>query len=401
MKKIYLDYAATTPTDPRVEKSMQPYFFDFFANPSSQHRVGQEARVVVEACREKVAKFINAEQNEIIFTSGGSEANNLALKGVFYGLNQEYPHFITSKIEHHAILKPCYFLKKQGADITYLSVDKYGVIDLEELKKAIRPETTLISIMFANNEVGTIEPIKQIGKIVKLENEKRQKSENNNPLYFHTDAVQAVGHILIDVNDLGVDLLSASAHKFYGPKGIGFLYVRKGVKLEPLIHGGEHEFGKRASTENIPGIVGLVEALRLAEKDRQKESKRLIKYRDYLIKQILQKIPKSRLNGHPQKRLSNNVNISIEGIEGESMMTNLSVQGIYCSTGSACSSISLEPSHVLMAMQMEPEIAHASLRFSLGRWTKKSDLDITVKKLETIVNRLRNISPLGRRTSKH
>ena len=394
MKKLYLDYAATTPTDPRVIKAMLPYFNKIPGNASSLHEAGQIARRVMNKAREKIANLIKADAEEIVFTSGGSEANNLAIKGVFYNSNHPHQHIITSKIEHHAVLEPCHFLEKQGAETTYLPVDKYGLINNLKLQQAIKDETVLVSIMYANNEVGTIQPIKEIGQIIKAEKEKRNKNKNPLPIYFHTDAVQTFGHLPINIHDLSVDFLSASAHKIYGPKVVGMLYVKKGVKIESLIHGGEHEKGRRASTENIPGIVGFAEAVELADKEMEKENKRLIELRDYLINQILNKIKKSHLNGHKEMRLPNNVNISLEGIEGESMLIELDAFGIYCSTGSACSSATLEPSHVLMAMHLRPEIAHSSLRFSLGRWTKKKDLDYVLKRLILTVNRLRNISPL-------
>ena len=394
MKKLYLDYAATTPTDPRVIKAMLPYFYRLPGNASSLHEPGQIAKKAMEQARKTVAHIIKAEPEEIVFTSGGSEANNLALKGVFYKLNHQHLHIITSKIEHPAVLYSCQFLEKQGAEVTYLPVDKYGIVNVVKLQQAIKNETVLVSIMHANNEIGTIQPIKEIGQIIKTEKEKRDKNKDFLPIYFHTDAVQTFGHIPVNVNDLNVDFLSASAHKLYGPKGVGMLYIKKGIKIESLIHGGEHEKGRRASTENISGIIGFAKAVELADQEMKKENKRLIILRDYLIKKILDNIKGSFLNGHSKMRLPNNVNISIEGIEGESMLIELDAFGIYCSTGSACSSATLEPSHVLMAMHLKPEAAHASLRFSLGRWTKKSDLNYVLKRLIMIVNRLREVSPL-------
>ena len=394
MKKLYLDYAATTPTDPRVIKAMLPYFYKLPGNASSLHEPGQIAKKAMEQARKTVAHIIKAEPEEIVFTSGGSEADNLALKGVFYKLNHQHLHIITSKIEHHAVLRSCQFLEKQGAEVTYLPVDKYGMVNVIKLQQAIKDETVLVSIMHANNEIGTIQPIKEIGQIIKTEKEKRDKNKDFLPIYFHTDAVQTFGHIPVNVNDLNVDFLSASAHKLYGPKGVGMLYIKKGIKIESLIHGGEHEKGRRASTENISGIIGFAKAVELADQEMEKENKRLIILRDYLIKKILDNIKSSFLNGHSKMRLPNNVNISIEGIEGESMLIELDTFGIYCSTGSACSSATLEPSHVLMAMHLKPETAHASLRFSLGRWTKKSDLDYVLKRLIMTVNRLRGISSL-------
>lgn len=394
MKKLYLDYAATTPTDPKVIKAMLPYFYKLPGNASSLHEAGQIAKKAMNQARKTIAQSIKSEPEEIVFTSGGSEADNLAIKGVFYSLDYPHQHIITSKIEHHAVLYPCQFLEKQGAEVTYLPVDKYGMVNVVKLQQAIKDETVLVSIMHANNEIGTIQPIKEIGQIIKAEKEKRKKNKNSLPIYFHTDAVQTFGHIPINVKDLNVDFLSASAHKLYGPKGVGMLYVKKGIKIESLIHGGEHEKGRRASTENISGIIGFAKAVELANQEMEKENKRLIILRDYLIKKVLDNIKGSYLNGHSEMRLPNNVNVSIEGIEGESMLIELDDFGIYCSTGSACSSATLEPSHVLMAMHLRPEVAHASLRFSLGRWTKKSDLDYVLKRLTMTVNRLREISPL-------
>lgn len=394
MRKVYLDYAATTPVDAQVLKTMIPYFKDIFANASSLHEFGQAARKAMQNAREKVANLIHAEPEEIVFTSGGTESDNLALKGVFYAVDRSPVHIITSSIEHSAILKPCGFLEKQGVKVTYLPPDKDGLINLEGLQQAILPETILVSIMYANNEVGTIQPIKQMAELIKTERTKRQERKNNLPIYFHTDAVQAVGRIPIDVDDLKVDLLSMSAHKLYGPKGVGALYIRNGVKITPLLQGGEQERKKRATTENVAGIVGFGKACELAKKELKQESERLTKLRDYLVDQITSNIKDTRLNGHPKQRLPNNVNISIKHIEGEAMLISLDMKGIACSTGSACSSTSLKPSHVLLALGMSPEVAHSSLRFTFGKWTKKKDLDYTVKHLIPIVKRLRKISPL-------
>jgi cysteine desulfurase len=389
-KKIYLDYAATTPTNPAVLKAMEPFFCQKFGNPSSIHSFGQETKKAIEEAREKVAHLINALPEEIVFTSGGTEADNFAIKGTAYALKDFGNHIITTQIEHHAVLNPCKFLEKQGFKVTYLPVDKDGLINPDDVKKALTKQTILVSIMHANNEIGTIEPIAEIAKII----EEQSKILNlKSKIYFHTDAVQTVGHIPVDVKKLGVDLLSISAHKFYGPKGVGALYIRKGIKIEPLLHGGEQERKRRASTENVAGIVGFGKACELAEKEMEKEAKRLTELRDYFINQILTKIKKSRLNGHPTQRLPNNVNVSIEGIEGESMLISLDMAGIACSTGSACSSSSLEPSHVLLALGLSPEIAHSSLRFTLGRQTTKKDLDYTLQQLIKIVERLRQISP--------
>ena len=402
MSKIYLDYAATTPTDPRVLKAMEPYFCQKFGNPSSIHSFGQETRKAIEKARQQVADLIGAHSEEIVFTSGGTEANNFALKGAAYALKDKGNHIIVSTIEHHAILEPCKFLEKQGFKVTYLSVDRDGIININELKRVLRPETILVSIMHANNEIGTIQPIAEIANIIR--NFRNSKSETLNskqipnfkfqtPL-FHTDAVQTVGHLPIDVGKLGVDLLSISAHKFYGPKGVGALYIRKGIKIESFLHGGEQERNRRASTENVPGIVGFGQAAELVKKEIKKEIKQLTGLRDYFIKKNLAEIKDVQLNGDPIQRLPNNINFSIKGVEGEAMLLSLDQDGIACSTGSACSSSTLEPSHVLLALGLSEEVAHSSLRFSLGRYTTKKDLDYTIEKLKIIVNRLRKISPI-------
>jgi cysteine desulfurase len=397
MAKIYLDYAATTPTDKRVIAAMLPYFREHFGNPSSLHSYGQKAKMAIEEARKKVANLIGAEPEEIVFTSGGTEANNFVLKGTVYTfVNNQKNHnlqIITSKIEHHSVLEPCKFLEKQGFKVVYLPVDEYGLVDLEKLEKSLTPETILVSIMFANNEVGTIQPIKEIAEIVKNFRLKNRFSQGQYPL-FHTDAVQAVGHLPINVKDLGVDFLSLSGHKFYGPKGVGALYIRKGIKIDSFMHGGEQEKGRRASTENVPGIVGLGVAAEIAAKNIVAENKELLQLRDEFIAAILDNIPQVRLNGHPTKRLPNNVNVSIVGVEGESMLLSLDEVGVACSTGSACSSSSLEPSHVLIALGLSPELAHSSLRFTFGRGIQKKDLDYAVQQLVKIVERLRKISPL-------
>ncbi|MFA5051076.1 MAG: cysteine desulfurase NifS [Patescibacteria group bacterium] len=390
MKRIYLDYAATTPIDPRVLKTMAPYLRNVFGNPSSLHYEGIQAKNAIEQARQKVAQLISAKPEEIIFTSGGTESNNFALKGIFYQFPRGEYQIITSSIEHHAILEPCKFLESLGCKVIYLPVDKDGLVDPEDVKKNLTLQTILVSIMHANNEMGTIQPIEEIGKII---SEFKQKNNKSYP-YFHTDAVQTAGHLPINVNELGVDLLSMSAHKLYGPKGIGALYLKKGVKIKPFMHGGEQENNLRASTENVPSIVGFGKAAELAKENLEKEIKYLTGLRDDLINQLLSKIKNSRLNGHSVKRLPNNVNVSIEGIEGEAMLVSLDLKGIACSTGSACSSNILKPSHVMMALGLEPEIAHGSLRFTLGRFTRKGEIDLTVKNLLPIVERLRKISPL-------
>ncbi len=383
MKRIYLDYAATTPTHPEVVKAMLPYFTDAFGNPSSIYSHGQEAKGALEEVRDKVAAFINAGSDEVVFTSGGTEADNFAIKGVAYANEGKGNHIITSSIEHHAVIETCRFLERRGFEITYLPVDEYGLVDPADVKAAITDKTILISVMHANNEMGTIEPIAEIGKIAQEAG-----------IYFHTDAVQTVGHIPVDVNELGVNLLSMSAHKLCGPKGVGALYIRKGTKLISFMHGGEQERKRRASTENIPGVVGFGKAVELAQQEMSEETQRLTYLRDQLIKGLLERIDRTRLNGHPLKRLPNNVNVSIDYVEGESMVLNLDLEGICVSTGSACSSSSLEPSHVLLAMGLLHEQAHGSLRFSLGKWTSEEEIGRVLEVLPQIVAKLRAMSPL-------
>jgi len=382
MRKIYLDYAATTPIRPEVWSAMEPYLKEIYGNPSSLHSFGRESRTAIESAREKVAKAISAKPEEIIFTSGGTESNNMVLKGVAFALQDKGKHIITIPIEHHAVLEPLHFLEKLGFEITYLPVDKYGLVDPDDLKKAIRKDTILISIMHANNEIGTIEPIKELTQIAK-----------ERDVYFHTDAVQTVGHIPVNVNDLGVDFLSISAHKFYGPKGIGALYIRKGTKVYPLLHGGEQEGRRRAGTENLAGIVGMGKAIELAVSEIDIEMNRLIELRDFFISEVERRIPDAYLNGHREKRLPNNINFSFAYVEGEALLLNLDMEGIGVSTGSACSSSSLEPSHVLSAIGVPVELVHGSLRFTLGLWTTKEDLEYTLDVLEKIVEKLREVSP--------
>jgi cysteine desulfurase len=384
MKRIYLDYAATTPTHPEVAKAMLPYFTEVFGNPSSIYSHGQEAKGAIDEARIHLAELIGAWNEEIIFTSGGTEADNFAIKGVAFANKNKRDHVITSSIEHHAVIETCKFLEKRGFNVTYLPVDEYGLVDPEDVKKAITNKTILISVMHANNEVGTIEPIDEIGKIAKEAG-----------IYFHTDAVQTVGHIPVDVNELGVDLLSMSAHKLYGPKGIGALYIRKGTKLTSFIHGGEQERRWRAGTENVPGIVGLGRAAELARQKISEEAERLACLRDKLIKGIMERIDHTYLNGHPSRRLPNNVNVSVDFVEGESMLLNLDLEGICASTGSACSSSSLEPSHVLLAMGLSHEHTHGSLRLTLGKWTTDEMIEQVLDVLPRIVAKLRAISPLS------
>jgi len=386
MKRIYLDHAATTPTDPEVVKAMLPYFTDAFGNPSSIHSFGQEAKAAVEDARDKIASLIGARGEEIVFTGGGTEADNLALKGIAYA-NKRGNHIITTAIEHHAVAESCKFLERRGFEVTYLPVDRCGLVDPDDVKKAISDKTILISVMHANNEVGTIEPIAEIGRIAR-----------ESRVYFHTDAVQTVGHIPVDVNELGVDLLAISAHKLYGPKGVGALYIRKGTRITPLMLGGEQERRRRASTENVPAIVGFGKAAEIAQREVDGEAKRLISLRDRLTESLLELIERIHLNGHPTWRLPNNVNVSIEFVEGESLLLNLDLEGIAASTGSACSSASLEPSHVLLALGLPHELAHGSLRFTLGRETNEADIDRVLAALPPIVTRLRAMSPLTKST---
>ncbi|MCX5711094.1 MAG: cysteine desulfurase NifS [Candidatus Omnitrophica bacterium] len=383
MKKVYLDYAATTPCDPQVLKAMEPYFLELYGNASSLHSFGQDAKRGVEDARESLASFLGAKPEEIVFTSGGTESDNFAIEGVARALGKKGNHIITSAIEHHAVSEPCKFLEKNGFKITFVAVDKSGLVDPADIKKAITDKTILISVMHANNEIGTIQPIAEIGKIA-----------HEKGVYFHTDAVQTVGHIPVDVDDLNVDLLSLSGHKFYGPKGVGALYIRKGTRIERFLHGGDQEKGRRASTYNTTGIVGLGKAVELCRQNLEKEARFQSALRDRMIKEIPEKIPDVILNGHPAKRLPNNVNFSIKYIEGESILLNLDMLGIACSTGSACTSSSLEPSHVLLAIGLTHEVAHGSLRISMGRWTTVDDINYFMDNLPKIVSKLRAMSPL-------
>lgn len=378
-----MDNAATTSTDVEVVEAMKPFFTQKYGNPNSIHSFGQEAREAVEEAREKIARLIGANPSEIVFTAGGTEADNYAIKGIAWANQKKGNHIITSQIEHHAVLHSCQFLEKHGFKVTYLKVDKYGLIDPEDVKKAITDQTILVTIMHANNEIGTIEPIKEIGKIVKEAG-----------IYFHTDSVQTTGHIPIEVNDLGVDMLSISGHKLYGPKGVGALYLRKGTKIVNLIDGGAQEKNRRAGTENVTGMVGLGKAVELAEKRLAGgEVDKVVKLRDKLITGIIDQIENVRLNGHSTKRLPGNVNICFEFIEGESMLLNLDMKGVAASSGSACTSGSLEPSHVLLAIGLPPEIAHGSLRLTLGKDNTEEDIDYVLDILPKIIEKLRALSP--------
>jgi len=383
MKKIFLDHAATTPADPRVVEAMLPFFSESFGNPSSIHSLGLETRTAVAEAREKVARLIGAASDEIVFTSGGTEADNLAIKGVAQANAQKGKHIVTTRIEHHAVEESCRYLEKHGFKVTLVGVDQDGLVHPGDVEKAITPETILISVMHANNEVGTIQPIAEIGKLARKRG-----------VYFHTDAVQTVGHIPAMVDELGVDLLAVSAHKLYGPKGVGVLYVRKGTRIVSFLHGGGQERGLRASTENVPGIVGLGKAAEIAQAEMDAESKHVTRLRDKLIKGILERIPQVRLNGHPTQRLPNNVNISVASVEGESLAVSLDLEGIAVSTGSACSSEAMEPSHVLTAMGVPVELARGSVRFSLGRENTDAEIDRVLEAFPRIVSRLRAMSPL-------
>ena len=387
MKRIYLDHAATTPVDREVIEAMLPYFSKYYGNASSLHSFGREAYEALEKSREQVAKILNAENKEILFTSGGTESDNLALKGVAYKnrdkINTNGPHIITSSIEHPAVLETCKYLEKEGFKIKYLSVDKYGIVDLDELSESITKDTFLISIMFANNEIGTVQPIEEIGKI----------AEENNVI-FHTDAVQAIGKIPIDVKKLNVDLLSISSHKIYGPKGVGALFIRKSLNIKPIINGGGHERGLRSGTENIPGIVGLGKACELSRERLDRDIIYMKRLRDKLIKGVLEKIEESYLNGHPEKRLVNNAHFRFTAIEGESILMSLDEKGIAASTGSACSSKELQPSHVLLAIGLSPVEAHGSLRLTVGRENTEEEIDYVIETLPEVVSKLREISPL-------
>jgi len=383
MKKIYLDNAATTPVHPEVAEAMLPYFTDIYGNPSSIHACGQAAKEALEKSRRIIAAFLGARTEEIVFTGSGTESDNFAIEGVAFANENKGNHIITTAIEHHAVLETCRFLEKRGFKITYLPVDRDGIVSPESVKKAITNKTILVSVMHANNEIGTIQPIAEIAKITRTAN-----------VYFHTDAVQTTGHLPVNVNDLGVDLLSVSAHKFYGPKGTGLLYVRKGTKMVSFIHGGAQERNRRASTENVAGIVGMAKACEIAKSELDEENKRITGLRDKLITGLIDKIEFSRLNGHPRQRLPNNANLSFGYVEGESMCLTLDMAGICVSTGSACSSGSAEPSHVLVAIGTPAQQAYGSLRFTLGKWTTEEEINRILEVLPPIVTKLRAMSPL-------
>lgn len=382
-KFVYVDNAATTKIKPEVFEKMMPYLREYYGNPSSIYSIARESKKAIENARQNVADAFNCEAREIIFTSGASEADNWAIKGIAYAQKNKGNHIITTKIEHHAVLHTTEFLEKEGYDVTYLDVDENGLIDLNQLENAITDKTILISVIFANNEIGTIQPIKEIGEIAK-----------KHGVIFHTDAVQAVGNVEIDVKELNIDMMSLTAHKIYGPKGTGALYIRKGIKLYPYIHGGMQELKRRAGTENIAGIVGFGEAIKLATENIPEKVEKITSLRDLYIEKVLEEIPYVKLNGHRTKRLCNNANFSFRFIEGEALLLSLDMKGICASSGSACTSGSLDPSHVLLAIGLPHEIAHGSLRVTFGDFNTEEEVLYVVDSLKVIVERLRNMSPL-------
>lgn len=382
-KLIYLDNAATTALKPEVLEKMMPYLKENYSNPSSIYSFAQKANKAVNDARSAIAGILGAKEREIYFTSGGSEGDNWAIKGAADLLKEKGKHIITSKIEHHAVLHTCEYLERQGYEVTYLDVDENGIVSPQSVEEAIRPDTILISIMFANNEIGTIEPIKEIGEIA-----------SKHGILFHTDAVQAFGHVPVNVDELHIDMLSASAHKFHGPKGIGFLYLREGAKIGTLIHGGAQERSRRAGTHNVPGIVGMAAAASIAAEEMEKNIAKETQVRDYAINRILEEVPYARLNGDRKNRLPNNINICFRFIEGESMLIMLDQKGICASSGSACTSGSLDPSHVLLAIGLPHEIAHGSLRLTLSAETTKEDMDYVIDNIKVTIERLRSMSPL-------
>lgn len=424
MREVYLDHAATTYLDPRVREAMEPYWEIEYGNPSSLYRAGRKAKEALDQSRDTVAQTLHCRPEEITFTGGGTEAINLAIFGVARMYKEQGKHLITTKIEHHAVLHSMEALGKEGFEITYLEVDEYGLVNPEDVKKALRPDTILVSVMYANNEIGTIEPIAEIGKVVT--EFRKEKVKNLQPTtyklippFFMTDACQAAGALDLEVDKLGVDLLAFNGSKIYGPKGVGALYIKKGVRVKSLIYGGGQENNLRSGTENVPGIVGLAKALELAQKERQEENARLGGLRDYFISRLIKEIPKTVLNGpppegearstslggHPLKRLPNNVNVSVLDIEGEAVILYLDAKGIYISTGSACTSTTLDPSHVILAIGRPYEYAHGSLRFTLGKRTTKKDLDYVMEVFPGVVEKLRKISPVrmevGQKTVSH
>lgn len=389
MRRVYLDYSATTPTKKEVVDAMMPYFTEVFGNPSSIHRFGREAKKIINESRVTIASLMNAEEKELFFTAGGTESDNWAIKGTAHSLKNKGNHIITSNIEHHAVLHTCEKLEKNGFEVTYLEVDADGKISLDDLKAAIRPSTILISIMYVNNEIGTMQPIKEIGAIAK-----------ENGVLFHTDAVQAFGHFKIDVKELNIDMMSISSHKIYGPKGIGAMYIRKGVRIASLMDGGAQERKKRGGTENVPGIVGFAKAAEIAYRDLDTHVKKLITLRERLRNGIMDSIDYAKYNGHPEDRHPGLAHVAFEFIEGEALLLSLDMVGIAGSSGSACTSGSLDPSHVLMSIGLTHEIAHGSLRLTIGDFTTEEDVDYVIKELKVIVQRLRMMSPLYDKVTK-
>lgn len=387
---IYLDNAATTKTRPEVVEAMLPYFTEYYGNPSSVYEFSGISKKAITGARETIADALGAKTNEIYFTAGGSESDNWALVAAAEAYSSKGKHIITTKIEHHAILHTCQYLESRGFEVTYLDVDEFGTVKLSELEKAIRPDTILISVMFANNEIGTIEPIKEIGEIAQ-----------KHGILFHTDAVQAFGHVPINVDEYHIDMLSASGHKLNGPKGIGFLYIRTGIKIRSFIHGGGQERKRRAGTENVPGIVGFGKAVEIAMATMEERTKKESELRDYLMKRVLEEVPYTRVNGSRKQRLSNNVNFAFQFIEGESLLIMLDMKGICGSSGSACTSGSLDPSHVLLAIGLPHEIAHGSLRLTLNEEIKKEEVDFVIESIKEIVEKLRSMSPLYEDFVKH
>jgi cysteine desulfurase len=384
-RKVYFDHSATTRVLPEVAEAMAPFFTERFGNASSVHALGRDARGAVEQARKSVAAIINAEPREIVFTSGGTEADNTAIKGVAMHKGRTKGHIITSRIEHHAVLEPCGFLKQFGFEVTELPVSSEGLVDPAAVERAVRDDTVLISIMMANNEIGTIEPVREIGRIAKARG-----------VPFHTDAVQAIGKMAVDVKADGIDLLTISGHKFHGPKGVGALYVRKGTPVDPLLHGGGQERGMRSSTENVPGIVGLGKAAEIARRDFDKVTSHVQRLRDRIIREVPQLVPECHLNGHPTKRLVNNANFRFDYIEGEALLLQLDLLGIEASTGSACSATSLEPSHVMLALGLTHEESHGTLRLTLGRENTEEDVDYFLTHIPGVVSKLREISPFSK-----
>jgi len=383
MRKVYFDHSATTAMDPKVVEAMLPFMSEKFGNPSSIHSFGREVKVALEEARESIAEFLKVRAADIYLTSGGTESDNMAIKGAAYQLKSKGKHIITSKVEHHAVLHTCEALEKEGFEVTYLAPDKYGMVHPETVAEAIRKDTILISIMHANNEVGAINSIDEIGKVAR-----------GKGVLFHCDAVQSFGKIPIDLSKLPVDLMSMSGHKIYGPKGVGILYIKKGVRLEKIIFGGEHERGRRPGTENIPGIIGLAKAVELRQSGMKKITKNVKKLRDMFYDKVMEKIPRVFLNGHPEQRLSGHLNLSFQGIEGEALLLSLDLKGVAASSGSACTSGSIDPSHVLSAMGVKPDLAQSSIRFTLGKDNTKEDVEYTLEILPEIVQRLRSMSAI-------